>query len=124
MPCAFAMVIGIPVKTFISRVGHDGSEVTKPQEQGYLKRRGFTVEECLEVCKAYGYAFEDGGLGVFEPRGKGVLFLKKFGTGVGHAVAFRSSVLYDPTYTTGMHSIEMAQRSFSIMGALYMQRLH
>jgi hypothetical protein len=50
------MAIGIPVGEFICRIGHDGSASAFPTEPEPACRRGFHVQECIDVALSLGYA--------------------------------------------------------------------
>lgn len=50
MPAAFAMALGQTPKEIIYAVGHDGSEVIFPLEQEPMNRRGFQLQELIDVC--------------------------------------------------------------------------
>ncbi len=54
LPCSFAMVLDIPVREFIDRLGHDGSE--KPYQERPDQEAGFHEQECIEVVQRLGYA--------------------------------------------------------------------
>jgi len=53
MPTSLSNVIGMPVLDFIEKIGHDGSSFPYP---GSDRRRGFCMEECLDVLSDLGYA--------------------------------------------------------------------
>jgi hypothetical protein len=55
LPTAFAMALDIPVKEFLHRVGHDGSRIAFPTESEPACRRGFHVQECIDVAVRLGY---------------------------------------------------------------------
>jgi hypothetical protein len=52
---SFAMALGIKVDDLIKSVGHDGSEIVSP-DQGPAGRRGFHVQECIEIAWLMGFA--------------------------------------------------------------------
>lgn len=54
LPCSFAMVINMPVKDFISLLGHDGG--AKPYPEAPEQVAGFHEQECIEVLQALNYA--------------------------------------------------------------------
>jgi len=54
LPCAFAMVIDLPVKKFIKMIGHDGSD--EPYEDFPGLKAGFHEQECIEVLQQQGYS--------------------------------------------------------------------
>ncbi len=47
MGYAFSMALGIPFAEFIRLVGHDGSDQLYANK---LFRRGFHIQECIDVC--------------------------------------------------------------------------
>lgn len=49
LPCSFAIVLGIPVSDLIFAIGHNGSEIIWPTQPEPLCRRGFNVQEILDV---------------------------------------------------------------------------
>ena len=54
LPTAFSNVIDMPIGAFIDDIGHDGS--TTPFDPPFEDvRRGFHVQECIEVLDRYGY---------------------------------------------------------------------
>lgn len=53
---AFAMVLDIDFDIFIGLIGHDGSEIVRPQLPEPLCRRGFHIIECIHACYDLGYS--------------------------------------------------------------------
>ncbi len=53
---AFAMVLSIDVATIIDMVGHDGSEIYWPDLPDPLCRRGFHIQEMVEVADCLGWS--------------------------------------------------------------------
>ena len=49
LPTAFAMAIGCPVEHLIESIGHDGSEITWPNLDEPMCRRGFHIQEIIAV---------------------------------------------------------------------------
>lgn len=121
LPTSFAMVVDIPVSSFISMIGHDGSE--RPYASKNF-RAGFHEQECIRIADILGYSctpfeafprlspFKDGS------EARVILFgsteaanivdfysraLFKSGVitgrtldGIGHAVAWDGHNVYDP----------------------------
>lgn len=56
MATAFAMVLDIPVAELIRSIGHEGSEIVEPDENGDPLRRGFSAQECISVAIERGFA--------------------------------------------------------------------
>jgi hypothetical protein len=50
---AFAMACDVPIHDFMSMVGHDGSEVVFPELPEPMCRRGFHVQELIQVALAF-----------------------------------------------------------------------
>lgn len=57
VPTAFAMTANLTAEEFIFRLGHDGSEILWPSLEEPLKRKGFSINECLvaAIPKLYAY---------------------------------------------------------------------
>jgi len=55
LPTAFANLIDMPIGEFINDIGHDGSELPFDPPFTHV-RRGFHVQECIEVLDQYGYS--------------------------------------------------------------------
>lgn len=49
---AFADVLGLELEEMIEQIGHDGSEIVRPEMGEPMCRRGFHIQECIRV--AYG----------------------------------------------------------------------
>lgn len=49
LPTAAAMVMGVLPKDVIDTIGHDGSEIIFPDEEEPFNRRGFHVQEIVDV---------------------------------------------------------------------------
>jgi hypothetical protein len=56
LPTAFAMALDVPVEEFLRRIGHDGSDIAFPAEPEPMCRRGFHIQECIEVALKLGYS--------------------------------------------------------------------
>lgn len=54
LPKAFAMASGIPVEVIIEEIGHDGSEILFPQYKEPYCRRGFHIQELINVMDDHG----------------------------------------------------------------------
>ena len=54
LPTAFAIALGVSVREVIERIGHDGSEVAFPGLPEPERRRGFHIQECIDVAIALG----------------------------------------------------------------------
>lgn len=57
LPTAFAMICKVPVKIFISKLGHDGSEILWPDLGEPRRRKSFHLQECLKVSAEVYYRF-------------------------------------------------------------------
>jgi hypothetical protein len=55
LPTAFAIAIGCPVKNLIARLGHDGSDIQWPGLVEPLCRRGYHVQELVQLLWKLGY---------------------------------------------------------------------
>jgi hypothetical protein len=55
-PTAFAMVLSIDVARLVEMVGHDGSEIYWPDLPSPLSRRGFHIQEMIEVADQLGWS--------------------------------------------------------------------
>lgn len=53
---AFAIVLGVPVQELIDEVGHDGSEIWWPMATPPSDRRGFHLQELINICINRGYS--------------------------------------------------------------------
>ncbi len=56
LPTACATVLDIPVGDFIRHIGHAGSEIVWPGLKEPSRRRGFHIQECIEVLLRAGIA--------------------------------------------------------------------
>ena len=56
LPTAFAMVLDRSLDDLFLRLGHDGGEIIWPTLPEPLCRRGFHVQELINVCLSLGYA--------------------------------------------------------------------
>ena len=56
LPTAFAIAFDTPAEVFIEHIGHDGSEIMWPQLKEPMRRRGFHVQECIDVATRAGFA--------------------------------------------------------------------
>ncbi len=54
LPTAFAIVLGEPVDNIIKQIGHDGSEIIRPELGEPQCRKGFHIQECIKVALKYG----------------------------------------------------------------------
>jgi hypothetical protein len=115
------MVLDVPVENFLRRIGHDGSGIAFPTEPEPACRRGFHVQECIDVALRLGYAItpielfprhapsfsvppvrvlfgnEQGNLDRFArliDSGRGVI--AGHGRHWCHAVAYEHGAIYDP----------------------------
>lgn len=118
LPTAFAMCFGIEVERLMSYVGHDGSEIIWPELLEPYCRRGYHIQEMVEVGLMRDYtvlAIETAPVLVIEtePHLKPVTvellkpikyYLKKFDgvilgvwpNGNRHSVAYSKGMCYDP----------------------------
>jgi hypothetical protein len=56
LPTSFAMVLDVPVEELLRSIGHDGSEIAFPTEPEPACRRGFHIQECIDVALRLGCA--------------------------------------------------------------------
>jgi len=56
LPTSFAMALGLPVKTVLERLGHDGKEVAFLGLPPPICWRGFHIQELIHVALELGYA--------------------------------------------------------------------
>lgn len=56
LPTAFAMAADMPVSAILTWIGHDGSEIVRPEEPERYKRRAFHVQELIDVMFINNYA--------------------------------------------------------------------
>ncbi len=56
LPTACATVLGIPVQDFIRHTGQDGGQIVWPGLLEPSRRRGFHIQECIDVLLRAGYA--------------------------------------------------------------------
>jgi hypothetical protein len=56
LPTAFAMALDTPVADILKEVGHDGGKIAFRDLPEPMRRRGFHVQELIDVCLARGYA--------------------------------------------------------------------
>ena len=54
LPTAFARALGISLDEMIERIGHDGSRIVWPDLPEPGCRRGFHIQECIEVARLMG----------------------------------------------------------------------
>lgn len=59
LPTAFAMLTPLTPSDVMARIGHDGSEITHAGLPEPLKRRGFHIQEIIDVAFYYGYAMTE-----------------------------------------------------------------
>lgn len=119
---AFAMVLDADVRQLVDMVGHDGGEIFWPGLPDPQRRRGFHIQEMIDVADAFGYSvtpFEakplSGGPGK-EPKAvtlkePPVERLRRYMKdwvgvingwtlkGIGHSVAWSGSVAFDTNAT-------------------------
>jgi hypothetical protein len=118
VPTAFAMALNVRVSEFIAHIGHDGSQIIWPTLKEPHCRRGFHVQECIDIAFRAGFsvtpieaipshapaepvpAFEIvcGGSEktALERFARIVLHHRGVLTGYSHAVAFDHGVICDP----------------------------
>jgi hypothetical protein len=119
LPTAFAIALDVPVAEVIKRIGHDGSEVAFRGQREPNCRRGFHIQECIEVALSLGIAvtpveafprhapaFDVNPVVISFPQGNEARFRRTIEesrgviTGRGlytqHAVAYGYRVIYDP----------------------------
>ncbi len=56
LPTSFAAILGIEVEGFIRHLGHDGSEILWPMLKEPACRRGFHIQECIDVMDRCDYS--------------------------------------------------------------------
>jgi len=56
LPCSFAAVLGLTLEELLRRVGHDGSAIWWPEFPEPWQRRGFHVQEMIDVAYDLGKA--------------------------------------------------------------------
>lgn len=56
LPVAFAIVLDMPVADVLLAAGHDGSEIVFPGLPEPVCRRGFHIQELIDVALARGFA--------------------------------------------------------------------
>jgi hypothetical protein len=116
------MVLNVSVHDFIRHIGHDGSEISWPSLPEPACRRGFHIQECIELVDRLGFtvtpfemlprhapafvvpaltiyyggseqtAFER--IAAIVKRGQGVI--TGHNNTIGHAVAYDHGIIYDP----------------------------
>jgi hypothetical protein len=116
------MALNVPVSDFIAHIGHDGSQIIWPTLEEPHRRRGFHVQECIDVAFRAGFAVTPIEV---TPRhapaepvpafsilrgGSEAAALERFAdvvshhrgvlTGYSHAVAFDHGIICDPNGTT------------------------
>ena len=50
------MVLEVPVRDLIAWIGHDGSEIVRPECREPARRRGFHSQECIDFALLQGYS--------------------------------------------------------------------
>jgi len=50
LPTSFAIALDTPVAAILAETGHDGSEIVNPLLPEPLCRRGFHIQELIDVC--------------------------------------------------------------------------
>jgi hypothetical protein len=55
LPAAFSIALGVDVCSFIEAIGHDGSQILWPGLKEPSCRRGFHIQECIDVAYRAGY---------------------------------------------------------------------
>lgn len=56
LPTSFAMACGVPLKDFLTEIGHRGDAIAFPGLPEPLCRRTFHIDECTRACAAFGHA--------------------------------------------------------------------
>ena len=56
LPASFAMVLGLPLSVIFDEIGHDGSQIVKPELPEPMCRRGFHPQELIHLCLNHGHA--------------------------------------------------------------------
>ena len=56
LPASFAMVLDLPLAAIFEEIGHDGSQIMRPDLPEPTCRRGFHPQELVHVCLNHGHA--------------------------------------------------------------------
>ena len=56
LPVSFAMVLDIPVQDIFNELGHNGSRILWPDLPEPMCRRGFHIQELIEIALRHGFA--------------------------------------------------------------------
>ena len=56
LPRAFAIALRVDAADFIKHIGHDGGQVIWPTLKDPARRRGFHIQECIDVASRAGFA--------------------------------------------------------------------
>lgn len=56
LPTAFAIAVEMTVKDFINLIGHDGSEIVRPDYSDPFCRKAFNIIECIHVMYDLGFS--------------------------------------------------------------------
>ena len=56
LPASFAMVLDLPLAAIFEEIGHDGSQIMRPDLPEPTCRRGFHPQELIHVCLSHGHA--------------------------------------------------------------------
>jgi len=134
LPAAFSMACGVPFKTIIDLIGHDGSELPYTNTQF---RAGFHPQECLEAAEKLGWwvtpielhpsitpdgseerqiLFQEGNWARYLRHltgcHNGVIEGMSLKSGLGHAVAWDGYHIYDTKLMQAYSFAEHLQRGF------------
>lgn len=123
------MVLGRSVPEILDEIGHDGSEILFPELPEPVRRRGFSVQEFMDVADKFGYllpevlAIPESSAGEHvlkvetfpygrDPDSRIDHYMKKYPKGmiVGcysmgqyHAVAYERGFIFDPSPSKGQY---------------------
>ena len=136
LPTSFAIVLDIPVSEMIERIGHDGSQLAFPTLREPECRRGFHIQECIDVALSLGVsvtpieafprhapAVDVNPILIDFPGGNEDRFRRTIGTSKGvltgrglhtqHAVAYDHNLIFDPNWRPYLLGTEDDPGSFS-----------
>lgn len=116
LPTAFAMVLRIDVNWLIKKIGHDGSEIIDTRLEDPFSRRGFHIQELIDIAYKLNYLVmpieacpcvlfqelydqekQNERLVKYLSDNDGILTGECLGSEKGHAVAWTNGQVIDPT---------------------------
>jgi len=142
LPTSCATAVGASVRDFINHIGHDGSEVIWPELAEPSRRRGFHIQECIDILLRAGFAvtpievlprlapafsvpsftvlYQDSEEAAFSRfsdfvyRGRGVI--TGYASTVGHAVAYDHGEIFDCRWPHSYRYHRKASEAFGFIG--------